>query len=128
MSTCPRDTNGDGNCGQKACPDCGTSPEAQQMREYEARLTRVREARERADEYPRHRYAGLITAEQMADEEQRRAWVTAVVRSARIEGYTGRIRFVRFGGGPISRPDGEFPFGVEIHIAPGCCSAAANRD
>lgn len=23
MTTCPRDTNGDGNCGQPACPICG---------------------------------------------------------------------------------------------------------
>lgn len=38
VNGCPRDADGDGNCGQPNCPDCGTTLAAQQLRDYRDRM------------------------------------------------------------------------------------------
>lgn len=42
MMGCPRDTDGDGDCGNRHCPDCGTSPAADQHRERRAHIEELR--------------------------------------------------------------------------------------
>ena len=100
-------------------------PDAHRMEQV--RKARGRAAREQQEMAQAHRYGGLIEPETMADEQQRRAWVGAVVAAARMHGFTGRIRFIRLGGvSPFT--EGKTRYGVEIHRTPGCCSASANRD
>ncbi len=71
---CPRDTDGDGNCGRRFCPHCG--PAAREVARTVDRWVPLRNV----SEFPRLRYevddGELIAAwEQLADDGNRRPWI-----------------------------------------------------